>query len=175
MGSTLQRRTSWQEMLVPAMRQSILAAGLIVLWTAAIRLPFAGNVGEDEVFYALVAQRWLAGLLPYVSSFDVKPPGLFAVFAGVQAVFGTSVGVLKGLEVGCVAVSAFGLFLLGRRRWCWRTSGKRWCASALTAWLSLRPYWRAITAWRTMSWVKSTATTCLSSVRRRGRGAAKGR
>jgi 4-amino-4-deoxy-L-arabinose transferase-like glycosyltransferase len=97
------------------MRRDALALGLIVLWTAALRLPFAGNVGEDEIFFALAAQRWLGGLLPYVSSFDVKPPGIFAVFAAVQAVFGTSIGVIKGLEVGCVAISAFGLYLLGTR------------------------------------------------------------
>jgi hypothetical protein len=91
------------------------ATGLILLWTAAVRLPFAGNIGEDEIFFALVAQRWLAGLMPYVASFDVKPPGLFAVFAAVQALFGTSVPVIKGLEIGCVALSAFGLFLVGTR------------------------------------------------------------
>jgi 4-amino-4-deoxy-L-arabinose transferase-like glycosyltransferase len=100
---------------IPVLRQSLLAAGLILLWTAMVRLPFAGNIGEDEVFFALVAQRWLAGMMPYVSSFDVKPPGLFAVFAAAQALFGTSVAVIKGLEAACVALSAFGLFLIGGR------------------------------------------------------------
>lgn len=93
-----------------------------------LRLPFADNIGEDEVFYALVAQRWLAGLLPYVSSFDVKPPGLFALFAAVQAVFGTSMAVVKGLETGCVAVTAFGLWLVGTRHLSRRIG---WLAGAL--------------------------------------------
>lgn len=88
---------------------------LLLIWSAILRLPYTGNVGEDEVFFALVGQRWLDGLLPYVASFDVKPPGIFAVFALAQAVFGMSVATIKGLELFSVAGSALGLYLIGTR------------------------------------------------------------
>ena len=94
--------------------QLVAALGLLA-WAAIVRLPFAGNTGEDEIFFALVAQRWLGGLLPYVASFDVKPAGLFAVFAVAQALFGTSVATIKGLEIACCAATAFGLHLIGAR------------------------------------------------------------
>lgn len=38
-------------------------------------------IHDDEAFYAVVAQRWLHGELPYVASYDVKAPGVFAVLA----------------------------------------------------------------------------------------------
>jgi 4-amino-4-deoxy-L-arabinose transferase-like glycosyltransferase len=84
-------------------------------WAAALRLPVLGNVGEDEAFFVLVAQRWLAGLAPYAASFDVKPPGLFAVLALAQACFGSAIGTLKGVEIGCVGATALALWLIGAR------------------------------------------------------------
>lgn len=108
--------------------RTVAAAAALLLWAAAVRAPFATDLGEDELFYAIVAGRWLAGLLPYVASFDVKPPGLFAVFAAVQAVFGTSLGVIKGLESGCVGLTAIGLWLIGRRH---LSAPVGWFAAAL--------------------------------------------
>jgi hypothetical protein len=93
-----------------------------------VRLPFAREIGEDEAFFALVADRWLAGLWPYAASFDVKPPGLFAMFALAEAAFGASVATIKGLEIACVALVAFGLYLIGSRH---ISRGAGWFAAAL--------------------------------------------
>jgi 4-amino-4-deoxy-L-arabinose transferase-like glycosyltransferase len=86
-----------------------------LFWTAALRLPFIANVGEDEAFFAIVAQRWLAGHPPYAASFDVKPPGLFAIVALAEAICGPSILTIKLLEIACVALSALGLYWIGAR------------------------------------------------------------
>jgi hypothetical protein len=46
------------------------------------------------------------------ASFDVKAPGLFALFAAVQAVFGASLGVIKALEIVFTAAGAWGVYRL---------------------------------------------------------------
>ncbi len=85
---------------------------LWLIWTALIRWPFAFNFDEDEPFFSVVATRWLSGELPYVNSFDVKPPLLFAIYALTQSLFGASPVVLKGLEVFAVAAGAMTLYRL---------------------------------------------------------------
>jgi len=72
---------------------------VITLLTLAVRLPFRHLIDDDEAFYSLIGLRWLKGALPYVASYDVKPPLLFAIFAFAQAVFGTSLATIKGLEI----------------------------------------------------------------------------
>jgi hypothetical protein len=87
---------------------------LILLWTCAVRLPFYGNVGDDEFFFAVIAQKWLAGGLPYVAAYDVKPPGLFAIYALAQTLFGESLATIKGMEILFTAAGGYALFRLAR-------------------------------------------------------------
>jgi len=87
----------------------------ILVWTCAVRLPFYGNVNDDEFFFAVVAQRWLEGGFPYAASYDVKPPGLFAIYAAAQALFGESLATIKGLEMLFTALGGFGLYRLALR------------------------------------------------------------
>ena len=48
----------------------------------ALRAPVADLPFErDEGEYAYIAQRWLAGDVPYRDAFDQKPPGVFAFYA----------------------------------------------------------------------------------------------
>jgi len=93
-------------------RPQLCAAALLLVWTCVVRLPFLHVIHDDEAFYSVVASRWLRGELPYVASFDIKAPGLFALFAAVQAVFGASLGVIKGLEIVFTAAAAWGLYRL---------------------------------------------------------------
>ncbi len=86
----------------------------LLLLTLALRAPFAGNIEEDEAFFALIGRDWTQGLLPYVDRFDVKPPGLFLLYALTAKVFGASLATIKGLEIAAVAGAAFGLWRLGR-------------------------------------------------------------
>ena len=96
-------------------RPQLCAAVLLVVWTCAVRLPFLHVIHDDEAFYSVVASRWLRGEWPYVSSFDIKAPGLFALFAAVQAVLGAGLGVIKGVEIAFTAAGALGLYRLAAR------------------------------------------------------------
>ncbi|HVY20374.1 MAG TPA: glycosyltransferase family 39 protein [Bauldia sp.] len=87
----------------------------ILIWSAAVRLPFAGFAEDDEFLFAVVAREWLHGGLPYVTAFDIKPPGIFFIYAIVQAIFGASHAVFKGLEIVATAGGAAVLFLMLRR------------------------------------------------------------
>src|SRR5215475_12070257 len=88
---------------------------LILAWACAVRLPYYGNVNDDEFFFSVIAQRWLEGGLPYVASYDVKPPGLFALYASAQALFGQSLATIKGLEILFTALGGFALYRLARK------------------------------------------------------------
>lgn len=99
---------------VAARRPLLTAAGLLLLWTLLIRLPFLHVIHDDEAFYAVVAQRWLQGDLPYVASYDVKAPGVFAVLAAVQALFGAHLLVIKAVEIAFTAWGALALYRLLR-------------------------------------------------------------
>ncbi len=87
---------------------------LILVWTAAVRLPFYGTADGDEFFYSVIAREWLRGGLPYVTAFDIKPPGVFLVYAIAQAIFGASYATIKGLEIVAVAAGAAGLYCMLR-------------------------------------------------------------
>lgn len=99
----------------------------VLAWTCVVRLPFYGNINDDEFFFAVVAQRWLDGGLPYVAAYDVKPPGLFAIYAAAQALFGESLATIKGLEILFTALGGFGLYKLA----------SRYGASTLALWCGL--------------------------------------
>jgi 4-amino-4-deoxy-L-arabinose transferase-like glycosyltransferase len=101
-------------------RRNAVGCGLLVfcglaLLTLLVRAPFWWNVGEDEAFFLVIGRQWLHGVLPYVGNVDVKPPGLFALIAASETVFGAWGGALKILEGFAVTVTAFGLWLIGRR------------------------------------------------------------
>ena len=85
---------------------------LILAWSAAVRLPFYGMANGDEFFFSVIAGQWLHGGMPYVTAFDVKPPGIFFIYAVAQALFGASYATIKGLEIVAVAAGAGALFVM---------------------------------------------------------------
>lgn len=105
----------------------ILASFLIL--ALALRAVSFGNplVQIDVQFYALVGDRMLSGALPYVDIWDRKPIGLFALFAGLQAlgrVFGTEGPLPYQLAASlCAGATAFVIeriarnFASGRGAW----------------------------------------------------------
>ena len=96
-------------------RRPAIAVAAIVVLAVLIRAPFSGNAGSDEAYYLVIGRQWLHGLPPYAGSYDVKPPLLFLLMAAAEAVFGPSLWAAKALTAACVAITASGLYLLGRR------------------------------------------------------------
>lgn len=91
------------------------ALAAIAVLAIAIRAPFNFNAGVSEAFYLVVGRQWLHGLPPYAGSFDVKPPLLFLLMAGSEAVFGPSLLAAKALATAAAGITACGLYLYGRQ------------------------------------------------------------
>jgi hypothetical protein len=81
-----------------------------------LRAPIAAiPLERDEGEYAYIGQRWLQGEVPYKTSFDQKPPGVFAAYAMIQLVIGTSPAALHwGMQLYTLGTLTL-LYLLGRR------------------------------------------------------------
>lgn len=97
-------------------RHPLLWAGLLLLiWTAVLRLPFVHIVDDDEAFFSLIATRWQHGELPYVASFDIKPPLLFLFYLIANLLTGGGLAAIKGLEIVMVAWGAWAIYRLVSR------------------------------------------------------------
>jgi 4-amino-4-deoxy-L-arabinose transferase-like glycosyltransferase len=89
---------------------------LIVICAAVIRGRLASMPLErDEGEYAYIAQQMLKGVLPYVSAYSMKLPGIYAVYAAFLALFGHT---QTAIHVGLIifnAATILVIFLLTRR------------------------------------------------------------
>ncbi|OGW75837.1 MAG: hypothetical protein A2Z72_04200 [Omnitrophica bacterium RBG_13_46_9] len=91
---------------------------------------------RDEGEYAYAGQLILQGVPPYMSAYNMKMPGIYAVYAVIMAIFGqTHTGIRLGLLVINIATIIL-IFLLGRRL---LDSFAGIAASAYFAILSLSP------------------------------------
>jgi 4-amino-4-deoxy-L-arabinose transferase-like glycosyltransferase len=89
----------------------------LVAWAALVRLPFgiAPRADADAALFWLIGHGWRMGELPYLGTWDIKPPGIFLVFAFADALFGAEPfggRVLAALAIGAGAV---GLYRFGQR------------------------------------------------------------
>lgn len=60
----------------------------------------------DESIFALVAQQWVEGHVPYATAFDHKPIGLYGVFALFFLVFGDTILAMRLIPIVFVAATA---------------------------------------------------------------------
>jgi hypothetical protein len=84
-------------------------------WSLIIRLPLFRANSLDDAGFVGIAHLWLQGVLPYSGVFDLKPPGLFALVAAAETVFGPRLEALRAVSVSSDAVTATALFFLARR------------------------------------------------------------
>lgn len=102
----------------PLARSYLTWAALIIIiaFTAVVRIRLAdAPLERDEGVYAYIAQLVLDGIPPYVEAYDMRMPGLYAVYAAIIFFFGqTQAGIHTGLLAVNVATIFF-LFLLARR------------------------------------------------------------
>ncbi len=149
-GSSPSQESAVAEGTPPAIRDShildpgrftwkrILPLSLVVLFSLVLRINIAAiPLERDEGEYAYIAQRWLAGDLPYRDAFDQKPPGIFVVYAMMVALGGTSVHAIHWLShTPLLGVIAF-LYLIGRRLFAHSTG---WISGLLVIVLVLDSY-----------------------------------
>ncbi len=101
----------------PGLSERTLALLVIAALTLISRAWIFGDplIHVDEQFYLLVGHRMVAGDLPYVDSFDVKPSGLFLIYAFADLIFPDSITGYQLLAALSVALTAFILFGAARR------------------------------------------------------------
>jgi len=113
-------------------------AGVAVI-AVALRAPVAGIPFErDEGEYAYIAQRWLAGEVPYRDAFDQKPPGVFALYAAAFLAGGETPAAVRWTAQLLTLVTLAAIAALGGRLF----SGPAGVAAALlAALLTVDPSW----------------------------------
>jgi len=93
-----------------------LALGAIVLLVAAIRIRLLNvPLERDEGEYAYAGQLLLQGVAPYKLAYNMKLPGIYALYAAILALFGQTPA---AIHFGLVLVNAATIivtFLLGRK------------------------------------------------------------
>jgi len=75
---------------------------------------FPSVIDHDESTYLEIARMILAGKTLYVDMIDIKPPGIFLILAGFQALFGYSVFVIRLLVALWIAITAFLIYKTGK-------------------------------------------------------------
>lgn len=98
------------------MAETARAALLFTLVALAVRAPalLFTELNWDEALYWHMAGELAAGQLPYVATWDRKPPGLFALLAPFHIAGGGSVLALRLGTVLLVAATALGLRTIAR-------------------------------------------------------------
>ena len=96
---------------LPAEVEAQLTQALLVVCAAAIAYLFLQismfRYGRDQGIYATVAESMLQGGMPYRDAWDFKPPGIFAVYAFVRAIFGPAESSIRLFEIlGLASVGA---------------------------------------------------------------------
>jgi hypothetical protein len=88
-----------------AKRRWDLALGLV---TVCEMLPTCWyRYGIDQAVYHYVGAGWKAGLVPYRDAFDVKPPGIYALYALATTLFGANQAAIRVAEILCALAVGF--------------------------------------------------------------------
>ncbi len=92
----------------------IVAVGVLIIFRChAFSLPLE----NDECNYAYIGGRLLAGDRLYEEVWDHQPPGVFVLFAGLEALFGSSDGVFRWAATGFSIVSLVLAYVIVRREY----------------------------------------------------------
>ncbi|MCE2613373.1 glycosyltransferase family 39 protein [Flavobacteriaceae bacterium D16] len=102
-----------------------------------IRFPFffRDYIDRDESTFILVGQALVDGYLPYTYLWDLKPPLIFFIMAGLISLFGKSFIAIRLFGVLAVALTALFTFQIGKEVFS-RKIGF-WCSLATVLFLSL--------------------------------------
>jgi hypothetical protein len=73
--------------------------------------------GRDQAIFAVVGRTVLEGGMPYRDAWDIKPPGIYLLYALAAWLFGSAEYAIRIVEVGFVLAGVVALLALGRRWW----------------------------------------------------------
>lgn len=123
---------------VPLVSIAIFLAALLIR-SRFLEFPLERDEGE----YAYIGSLILQGIAPYAESYNMKMPGIYAVYALIMAAFGESIiGIKIGLTLFVCASSGF-IFLIARQ---WLGTIGAFTAMALYSVASLLPVVQGISA-----------------------------
>jgi len=100
-------------------RNSVWLVTLAVVLTVVIPRSLMLQVSVidwDESIYAIVAQQWVDGHVPYATAFDHKPIGLYGIFALFILAFGDGIWAIRLIPIVFVAGTALLLTRLAHRQ-----------------------------------------------------------
>jgi 4-amino-4-deoxy-L-arabinose transferase-like glycosyltransferase len=102
---------------MPVNRKTVGIFAFFFLWALIVRSPtfVRSAVDWDEGLYVLIASQWLGGHAPYSTVFEIKPIGIFAIFAAGLEIFGESVASIRLLTVIVVWLTSVALLLIAKR------------------------------------------------------------
>jgi hypothetical protein len=92
-------------------RREVKVGAVFCLVAILLRFPtfFASVIDHDESTYIIIADQWLKGLIPYVDNLDVKPPGIYALFASILTFF-NSVFAIRVFASVVIAITGYLLY-----------------------------------------------------------------
>lgn len=97
-------------------RREIIILGVIAIVALVVRLTFLHEPFErDEGYYACIAQEILRGGIPYRDAIDMKPPGVFYIFALAIALFGATVESIRIFTALYTLGTLLAVYWLARR------------------------------------------------------------
>jgi 4-amino-4-deoxy-L-arabinose transferase-like glycosyltransferase len=89
----------------------------LLFWVLILRAPtfLVSSVDWDEGLYVLIASQWLNGHPPYTTVLEIKPIGIFAIFAAAMSVLGESMISIRFATIAFVYMTSVVLLLIARR------------------------------------------------------------
>ncbi len=90
--------------------RSWIALAIIILITAAIRIRLLSiPLERDEGEFAYMGQLMLQGIPPYLMAYNMKLPGIYAIYALIMAIFGQTI---TGIHLGLLMANSIAIVLL---------------------------------------------------------------
>src|SRR5829696_3391980 len=105
---------AWPRALVRAHWPALLAAAVtVILGIPTLNYPY----GPDQALFAYIGAHLRHGERLYVDVWDVKPPGIFWIYAAIGVIPGPSFRVLRTVDLLYVVASVIALYALATLYW----------------------------------------------------------
>src|SRR5258708_26294648 len=96
--------------------------------------------GADQAMFAYIGDQWLHGKLPYRDAWDIKPPGVFGVYAASEFIFGRSMMAARIMDLVCLLATCGILFSTLRKQFSRRSAALAAVLMGITYYTSFN-YW----------------------------------